>query len=63
MAVVTVCSDFGAQENKVCRYFHFYPHQFAIKRHLLLGRKALTNLDSILKGRDIGLLTKVPIDI
>ena len=30
-----------------------------IKRHLLLGRKAMTNLDSILKGRDIALLTKV----
>ena len=32
-----------------------------IKRHLLLGRKALTNLDSILKNRDILLLTKVHI--
>ena len=31
----------------------------AIKRHLLLGRKAMTNLDSILKSRDITLLTKV----
>ena len=30
-----------------------------IKRHLLLGRKAMTNLDSILKNRDITLLTKV----
>ena len=30
-----------------------------IKRRLLLGRKALTNLDSILKSRDITLLTKV----
>ena len=30
-----------------------------IKRHLLLGRKAVTNLDSILKSRDIALLTKV----
>ena len=29
-----------------------------IKRHLLLGRKAITNLDSILKSRDITLLTK-----
>ena len=28
-----------------------------IKRHLLLGRKAMTNLDSILKSRDISLLT------
>ena len=32
-----------------------------IKRHLLLGRKAMTNLDSILNSRDITLLTKVPI--
>ena len=30
-----------------------------IKRQLLLGRKAITNLDSILKSRDITLLTKV----
>ena len=30
-----------------------------IKRHLLLGRKAMTNLDTILKSRDITLLTKV----
>ena len=30
-----------------------------IKRHLLLGSRAMTNLDSILKSRDITLLTKV----
>ena len=30
-----------------------------IRRHLLLGRKAMTNLDSILKNRDITLPTKV----
>ena len=36
-----------------------YSHD--IKRHLLLGRKAMTNLDSILKSRDITLLTKVHI--
>ena len=30
-----------------------------IKRHLLLGRKAMTNLDRVLKSRDITLLTKV----
>ena len=34
-----------------------YSHE--IKRHLLLGRKTMTNLDSILKSRDITLLTKV----
>ena len=32
-----------------------------IKRHLLLGRKAMTNLDSLLKSRDITLPTKVRI--
>ena len=30
-----------------------------IKRHLLLGRKVMTNLDSVLKSRDITLLAKV----
>ena len=34
-----------------------YSHE--IKRHLLLGRKVMTNLDSILKSRDITLSTKV----
>ena len=34
-----------------------YGHE--IKRHLLLGRKAMTNLDIILKNRDINLPTKV----
>ena len=34
-----------------------YSHE--IKRHLLLGRKTMTNLDSILKSRDITLPTKV----
>ena len=33
-----------------------------IKRHLLLGRKAVTNLNSILKSRDITLPTKVHLD-
>ena len=32
---------------------------YEIKRHLLLGRKAMTNLDSLLKSRDITSLTKV----
>ena len=36
-----------------------YSHE--IQRHLLLGRKAMTNLDSILKSKDITLLTKVHI--
>ena len=34
-----------------------YSHE--IKRHLLLGRKAMTNLGSVLKSRDITLLIKV----
>ena len=34
-----------------------YSHE--IKRHLLLGRKVMTNLDSIFKSRDITLPTKV----
>ena len=34
-----------------------YSHE--IKRHLLLGRKAMTNLDSVLKSRDITLPTEV----
>ena len=37
-----------------------YSHE--IKRRLLLGRKAMTNLDSILKSRDIILLTDVCLD-
>ena len=36
-----------------------YSHE--IKRHLLLGRKVMTNLDSILKSRDITLSAKVPL--
>ena len=36
-----------------------YSHK--IKRHLLLGRKAMTNLDSMLKSKDITLPTKVHI--
>ena len=35
----------------------YWSHE--IKRHLLLGRKVMTNLDCILKGRDITLTTKV----
>ena len=34
---------------------------YEIKRHLLLGRKAMSNLDKVLKIRDITLLTKVHI--
>ena len=36
-----------------------YSHE--IKKHMLLGRKTMTHPDSILKSRDITLLTKVPL--
>ena len=35
------------------------PHHLSSGQHLLLGRIAMTNLDSILKSRDIALLTKI----
>ena len=55
----------GNSENSVRLYFlgskitadGDYSHE--IKRHLLLGRKVITNLDSILKSRDITSSTKV----
>ena len=103
MAAITICSDFGAQKNKVKEEsekvglklniqktkivasgpitswqidgqtvetvadFIFGGSKITtdgvcsheIKRHLLLGRKVMTNLDSILKNRDITLPTKV----
>ena len=34
---------------------------YEIKRHLLLGRKSMTNIDNVLKSRDITLLTKIHI--
>ena len=53
--IVETVADFNSLGSKItadgdCRH--------EIKRHLLLGRKAITNLDSILKTRDIALLTK-----
>ena len=42
--------------------FHIYVYgdcSHEIRRHLLLGRKAMTNLDSVLKSKDINLPTKV----
>ena len=51
-----IVTDFIFLSSKItadCDYSH------EIKRCLLLGRKAMTNLDSILKSRDITLLTKV----
>ena len=49
-------TDFIFSGSKITAHNN-YSHQ--IKRHLLLGRKAMTNLDSVLKSRDITLSTKV----
>ena len=54
--IVETVTDFILRDSKIsadgeCSY--------EIKRHLLLGRKAMTNLDSILKSRDSTLPTKV----
>ena len=49
MLIVALSSQITADSNCI--------HE--IKRHLLLARKAMTNLDSILKSTDITLLTKV----
>ena len=53
---VETVSDFIFQGSKITADGD-YSHE--IKRRLLLGRKDMTNLDSILKSRDITLLTKV----
>ena len=53
---VETVSDFIFGGYKITAYGH-YNHE--IKRLLLLGRKVMTNLDSIFKNRDIALLTKV----
>ena len=49
-------TDFIFLDSKITAHGD-YSHE--IKRHLLLGRKAIANLDSILKSRDITLPTKV----
>ena len=53
---VETVSDFSFLGSKITAYGDC-SHE--IKRHLLLGRKVMTNLDSVLKSRDITLLTKV----
>ena len=53
---VETVSDFIFLETKITEDDD-YCHE--IKRHLLLGRKVMSNLDSILKSRDISLPTKV----
>ena len=61
-----MANTWGNNGNSVRLYFGGAPKITAdgdgsheIKRCLLLGRKVMTNLDSILKSRDITLLTKV----
>ena len=49
-------TDFILEDSKITADGD-YSHE--IKRHLLLGRKVMTNLDSIFKSRDIALSTKV----
>ena len=53
MEIVTDCISLGSKitADGNCSY--------EIKRHLLLGRKAMTNQDSVLKGKDITVLTKI----
>ena len=53
---VKIVSDFILGGSKITAY-GVCSHE--IKRHLLLGRKVMTNLDSIFKSRDITLPTKV----
>ena len=48
--------DFILGGSKITAYGD-YSHE--IKRHLLLGRKVMTNMDSLLKSRDVTLPTKV----
>ena len=55
---VETVSDFVFLGSKITAYGDC-SHE--IKRRLLLGRKVMTNLDSILKSRDITLLTEVPL--
>ena len=54
-------TDFIFLGSKITTESHTCDCSLEIKRHLLLGRKAVTNLDSILKSRNIALLTKVRI--
>ena len=53
MEIVTGFIFLGSKFTADCDYSH------EIKRHLLFGRKAITNLESILKSKDITLPTKV----
>ena len=55
---VKAVADFIFLESKITAWYSDHSHE--IKRHLLFGRRATTNLDSILKSKTIILLTKVP---
>ena len=55
---VEAVTDFLFLGSKITVYFD-YSHE--IRRHLLFGRKVVTNLDSVLISKDITLLTKVDI--
>ena len=67
MAAVTICSDIDGETVETVSDFIFWGSKntadgdcsHEIKRLLLLGRKVMTNIDSIFKSRDITLLTKV----
>ena len=52
-------NSWQTEGEKVEVFFWAADHGHEIKRHLLLGTKAMANLNSILKSRDITLLTKV----
>ena len=56
-----VCRLFDYEHSDQCEMIshHGFYLRFSIKRHLLLGRKVMTNLDSILKSIDITLPAKV----
>ena len=58
---ITLWQIDGEAMETVKDYFLWFQNHcdFEIKRHLLLGKKAMTNLNSILKSRDITLLIKV----
>ena len=63
---ITLCQIEGEKVEAVTRFIFLGSKitvdvdcSHEIKRHLLLGRKAMTNLDKVLKGRYITLLTKV----
>ena len=51
--------DIGTSFSWVSKYLQMVTAAMKIKRCLLLGRKSMTNLDSVLKSRDITLPTKV----